>query len=44
MSVYNEDNKFKKKKLYKKEKDLYVDRRITLNSMKYNRYHDMNEC
>ena len=30
MSVYNENNKFKKKRLYKRNEDLYVNRRITL--------------
>ena len=30
MSVYNENNKFKKKSLYKRKKDLYISRRITL--------------
>ena len=33
MSVYNEDNKFKKKKLCKREKGLYVNRKITLKSI-----------
>ena len=44
MSVYNEDNKFKERKLCRKEKNLYIDRKITLNSMKYSRYYNMNEC
>ena len=30
MSVYNENNKFKKKRLYKRKKGLYVGSRITL--------------
>ena len=30
MGVCNEDNKFKKKRLYKRERDLYVGSRITL--------------
>ena len=34
MSMCNEDNKFKEKRLYKRERDLYVDRRITLDSIR----------
>ena len=30
MNVYNENNKFKKKKLCKRKKGLYVDYKITL--------------
>ena len=30
MSVYNENNKFKKKRLYKRKKNLYVGSKITL--------------
>ena len=32
MSVYNENNKFKKKRLYKRKRGQYVGRRITLSS------------
>ena len=44
MSVCNEDDKFKKGRLCKREKDLYVDRKITLSPMGHNRCHDMNGC
>ena len=30
MSVYNENNKFKKRRLYKRKRGLYINRRITL--------------
>ena len=34
--MYNEDNKFKKKRLYKREKDLYVGRRTALDPIGLN--------
>ena len=37
MNIYNENNKFKKKRLYKKERDLYVGRRTALDSIKLSR-------
>ena len=30
MNIYNENNKFKKKRLYKRKKGLYVGRKIAL--------------
>ena len=37
MNIYNENNKFKKKRLYKRKRDLYVSRRIALGSIELNR-------
>ena len=37
MSMCNEDNKLKKKRLYKKKKDLYVNRRTALSPIELNR-------
>ena len=37
MSVYNENNKFKKKRLYKRKRDLYINVLITLDSIELSR-------
>ena len=37
MSMYNEDNKFKKKRLCKRKGGLYVGRRIALDSIELSR-------
>ena len=43
INVYNKNNKFKKRRLYKRKKGLYIGRRITLDPMGYSRCYDIKE-